>query len=214
MIVHHARAARTTRGLLVASSSTLLASLAHTIGGGSPPGFVALAVALAFSVPFGILMVGRGARWPGAALAAVVAQLALHATFSLSAGSSPSGLAAGADPHALHASAGPVSREAWLAVAGTGQPGHSEHFGAAMPVAHLVAALLAVASIALADRTVRALARAARGILVAVELFLVPLTEAPAIVARVADRPVRVSALRRLAQVLVRRGPPCGVGAA
>ncbi|MFD6053373.1 hypothetical protein [Agromyces sp. NPDC060279] len=210
--MHNARAARTTRGLLVASSSTLLASLAHTVGGGSPPGFVALAVALAFSVPFGILMVGRGARWPGAAVAAVAAQLALHVTFSLSAGSSPSGLVA-ADPHALHGTAGAVSRDAWLAAAGTGQLGHDAHLGAAMPVAHLAAAVLAVASIALADRAVRALVRAARGILVAVALLVVPVVGAARAVLRQPEPPRRPAGLQRLAAVVVRRGPPCGVGA-
>lgn len=43
--MHEARAARTTRGLLVALSATLLAALAHS------PGALALVVALAFSVP-------------------------------------------------------------------------------------------------------------------------------------------------------------------
>lgn len=212
--MHSARAARTSRGLLVASSSTLLASLAHTIGAGSPPGLVALAVALAFSVPFGVLMVGRGARWPGAAITAVVAQLALHVTFSLSAGSSPSGIVAGTDPHALHGAAGTVSRDAWLAVAGTGQFGHGEHFGAAMPVAHLLAAVLAVVSIAVADRAVRALGRVARGVLVAVALLLVAPVEAPARIASPAEHPWRLPVLRRLAAIVVRRGPPCGVCAA
>ncbi|GAA2462760.1 hypothetical protein GCM10009857_30240 [Agromyces soli] len=170
-------------------------------------------MALAFSVPFGILMVGRGARWPGAAIAAVAAQLALHITFSLSAGSSPSGIVAGADPHALHGAAGAVSRDAWLAVAGTGQLGHGDHFGAAMPLAHLAAAVLAVASIALADRAVRALVRAARGILVAVALLVVPVVGASRAVLRRPEPPRRPAGLQRLAAVVVRRGPPCGVGA-
>ena len=43
--MHEARAARTTRGLLVALSATLMAALAHS------PGALALVVALAFSVP-------------------------------------------------------------------------------------------------------------------------------------------------------------------
>lgn len=43
--MHEARAARTTRGLLVALPATLLAALAHS------PGALALVVALAFSVP-------------------------------------------------------------------------------------------------------------------------------------------------------------------
>lgn len=49
--MHEARAARTTRGLLVALSATLLAALAPSLGGGTPPGALALVVALAFSVP-------------------------------------------------------------------------------------------------------------------------------------------------------------------
>ncbi|MFK4728203.1 hypothetical protein ROT00_00790 [Agromyces mediolanus] len=212
--MHTARAARTARGLLVACSATLLAALAHTIGGGSPPGFVALAVALAFSVPFGILMVGRRGRFLGSAAAAVGAQLALHVTFSLSAGTSPAGTAAGADPHALHAAVDAATRGAWLDVAGTGQLGHTEHFGAAMPVAHVVAALLAVASVALADRAVRALAAVARGILVAAALLSVPVIVAGRRPARPVAHVRRSPTRDRLSSVLVRRGPPCGVGAA
>ena len=49
--MHEARTARTTPGLLVALSATLLAALAHSLGGGTPPGALALVVALAFSVP-------------------------------------------------------------------------------------------------------------------------------------------------------------------
>lgn len=62
VLVHIERASRALRGSLVALAATLLASLAHTIGGGAPPGALSLVVALAFSVPFGIAMVGTGTR--------------------------------------------------------------------------------------------------------------------------------------------------------
>lgn len=209
--MHEARAARTTRGLLVACSATLLAALAHTLGGGTPPGAVALAVALAFSVPFAIVMVGAKSGFVRASIAALAAQLALHATFSLSAGSSPAATHVG---HGALVAVG-TSSSAWLETAGTGHDGHVEPFAGAMLLGHVAAAMLAVAAIALTDRAVRLVAAAARGILVAVALLLAP---ALAVVPRRNGRPRSSSRMRPalawLESSLVRRGPPRGIGAA
>ncbi|MFF2274110.1 hypothetical protein ACFVTX_17680 [Agromyces sp. NPDC058136] len=214
MLVHSERANRTLRGSLVALSATLLASLAHTIGGGAPPGALSLVVALAFTVPFGIAMVGTGARPLRSAFAAVGAQLALHATFSLSAGAAPSGQRVeGALAHNRHSPA--AMNSAWLELADTGASTHAEHFGGAMPLAHVVAAVVAIAGIRLVDGAIRAIAEVWRSILVVVALLLAPsLAIAPR--RNVRDRAaVRVRpVLARLESSVVRRGPPRGIGAA
>lgn len=196
---------------MVALSATLLAALAHTLGGGTPPGVVALAVALAFSVPFAIVMVGAKSGLIRASAAALAAQLALHATFSLSAGSSPATAHLG---HGAGAGTG-TSSSAWLEAAGTGHGTHVEPFAGAMLLGHVAAAVLAVAAIALTDRAVRLVAAVARGILVAVALLLAP---EPAVAPGGSTRPRSTSRLRpglaRLESSLVRRGPPRGIGAA
>ena len=53
--------------------ATFVASLAHTIGGGAPPGPVALAVALAFSAPLAMALSGARARMLRTAVSALVA---------------------------------------------------------------------------------------------------------------------------------------------
>ena len=77
------RGARAVRGTAVAVFATFVASLAHTLGGGSPPAAVALMVALAFSVPFAMALSGGRAPVMRTAVSALVAQAALHLTYSL-----------------------------------------------------------------------------------------------------------------------------------
>ncbi|MFF2276271.1 hypothetical protein [Agromyces sp. NPDC058126] len=212
--MHIERANRTLRGSVVALTATLLASLAHTIGGGAPPGTISLVVALAFSVPFGIAMVGTGARPLRTAFAAVAAQLALHTTFSLSAGTAPGGQRIeGALAHSGHSPT--AVRGAWTELAGIGASAHAEHFGGAMPLAHVVAAVVAIAGIRLVDGAIRAIAEVWRSILVAVALLLAPsLAVAPrrnvCDRSTVRERPL----LARLESSVVRRGPPRGIGVA
>lgn len=214
VLVHIERASRTLRGSLVALTATLLASLAHTIGGGAPPGMVSLVLALAFSVPFSIAMVGVGVQPLRTAAAAVGAQLTLHTTFSLSAGAAPGGQPVeGALAHSGHSLA--AMRGTWVELAGTGASVHTEHFGGSMPLAHIVAAVVAVAGIRLVDGAIRAIAGVWRSILSAVALLLAPsLANAPRRNACIRSTARVHPLLARLESSVVRRGPPRGIGVA
>ena len=77
------RGVRAARGAAIAVFATFVASLAHTVGGGTPPGPVALLVALAFSAPLAMLLTGARARLVRTAAAALVAQAALHLTYAM-----------------------------------------------------------------------------------------------------------------------------------
>ena len=154
------RGARAIRGTAVAVFATFVASLAHTLGGGTPPGPVALLVALAFSAPLAMLVTGARARLARTIAAALVAQAALHLCYALG-------------------SAGPTATARWHA-GGVGSAGHAVHDGHAaltqpltmpagvaldhghawMPLAHLVAAAITVLALVSADRAVAAVAGA------------------------------------------------------
>jgi hypothetical protein len=139
----------------------LLASLAHTLGGGNPPGPATLALSLAFSGPFAIAMVGSRQSTVRAGLAAAAAQLALHALYSLTAGENVVGTPlAPAHPHAATAHLG----SSLMLGGDTSAAAHDEHFGSAMLIAHVLAAALTVAAIALTDRVLDGIEALARGI--------------------------------------------------
>ncbi|MEF3402222.1 hypothetical protein [Agromyces sp. CCNWLW203] len=200
------RGAQVARALAVVGTAIVSASLAHTIGGGAPPGFVTIALALALAAPFAMLVVGDRRSTPRAAFAAVGAQLALHALYSLTpqAGSitvGPASALGAGQPH-LHG-----GDAAMLFSAGT--PVHDEHFGPAMLVAHAVAALLTVIAVALADRMLDAVRFAGRGIRIALVVLTAPLV--PPLTAHVepaAPRRVGPDATSLLCTALRYRGPP------
>ena len=131
----------------MAAFATLVASLAHTLSGGSPPGWVALIVALAFSVPLAMALTGARARLVRTAVSALVAQAALHLTFALG-GAAPLESATHAGHDGVHL---PASSVAVV-----------DHGNAWMPVAHLVAAAVTLAALMLGDRVVDAFGRAMR----------------------------------------------------
>lgn len=194
------------RALTVAGTAIVFASLAHTIGGGSPPGAVTIALALAFSAPFAIAIVGDRQSTPRAVLAAVGAQLALHALYSLTprTGASAAAPALSAVPGLQHQH----SPASGLLVTG-GAPAHDEHFGPAMLVAHAVAALLTIVAVALADRMHDAVHVAARGIRIARVVLAAPLV--PPLRAHLgpaAPREVGPDATSLLCTALRYRGPP------
>jgi len=198
------RGAQVTRALVVVTAAIVFASLAHTVGGGAPPGAVTIALALAFSAPFAVVVVGTRQSTPRAAFAAVAAQLALHALYSLTprAGSiavapaTPTG-----QPH-LHGADAAMLFSA-------GAPVHDEHFGPAMLVAHAVAALLTIVAVALADRMLDAVRFASRGIRIAIFVLTAPLVPPlTAHVAPAAPREVGPDATSLLCTALRYRGPP------
>jgi hypothetical protein len=196
------RGAQVIRALAVVGTAILFASLAHTIGGGTPPGLVTIALALAFSAPFAIVIVGSRQSTPRAALAAVGAQLALHALYSLTP---RMGLVltapAPVHPHDHSSAAGFVVT--------AGNPMHEEHFGPAMLVAHVVAALLTIAAVVLADRVHGALSFVAAGIRRARVVLATPLVRPlRAHLAPSAPRVVGAAATSLLCTALRYRGPP------
>ncbi|WP_164863423.1 hypothetical protein [Agromyces sp. LHK192] len=213
------RLGRLARGASIAAFATLVAALAHTIGGGAPPGGLTLALALAFAVPFAAVVVGAPAKASTraggirAAIAAVGAQLALHALYSLGTGAPVSGVVIGADATAVHHAHGAVALPELVAGAsGVGAVLGAGHHGGWMLASHVGAAVLTIAFIVVADRGLAMLATLAGGIRRAV-LLLVPVT-APAAGGTsraVAPEPgaVRDPHLRAFRL----RGPPVGVPA-
>lgn len=179
--------------------ATFVASLAHTAGGGAPPGPVALLVALAFSVPIAMALAGARARLVRTSISALIAQAALHLCYAL--GGSPAIGSAPAGAHAGHGAA--VDFDDVLSAPIV------DHGHALMPVAHVLAAGITVVALALGDDMFDAIGRS-------VLMFVRRLTTmpAPAIVTHFrlqvdADRPRLVGALLHAA--LGSRGPPLAV---
>jgi len=205
------RGARAARGAAVAAFATLVASLAHTIGGGDLPGPVAVLLALAFSTPLAVLLTGARMRLLRTSAAALVAQAALHLLY-----------AAGGGPTIAPADGGP-----------TGHPGHAasvvelssaaplvDHgHAASMPLAHVVAAALTVVFLAVADRALATIAAAfgtaVRGIrlLVAV-LGGLPVALRPGVRSPTVERVIAPNAEALLLSSLRHRGPPVASSAA
>lgn len=196
------RGAQVIRAIAVTGAAILFASLAHTIGGGTPPGLVTIALALAFSVPFAILIVGGRQSTPRAAIAAVGAQLALHALYSLTPRMDLVTTApAPGHPHD-HSSTAAI-------VVAAGDPMHEEHFGPVMLAAHVVAALLTIAVVVLADRVQGALSFVASGIRIAWVVLAAPLVRPlRAHLAPSGPRVVGATATSLLYTALRYRGPP------
>ncbi|WP_353814932.1 hypothetical protein [Agromyces sp. SYSU T00266] len=202
------RGARAARGAAIAAFAVLAASLAHTAGGGTPPGPVALALAFAFSVPVAMLVVAGRMPLLRASVAAVVAQAALHLLYSVGA-AGPAGTAASVDAHALHAG-GTIPLDAFLAV---------DHGHVAMPVAHVVAAALTVAFLVVLGRSAAAVAAVGGTLARGIRLLVAALAGAPAPrrgdarppVSR-RDGPPRLGTLHLSS--LRHRGPPTVIAAA
>lgn len=193
------RGARARRGTAVAVFATFVASLAHTLGGGSPPGPLALMVALAFSVPLAMALTSVRTRLVRTAVSAIVAQAALHLTYALG-GAAPleSATRVGHQHAGVQLPATPV-----VAV---------DHGNAWMPVAHLVAAVVTLAALVLGDRVLDAFGRAVR-------VLVRRLTAIPAPVAAPSVR-ILVDAARLPLTAVLRasglgsRGPPVEAAAA
>ena len=184
----------------------LLASLAHTLGGGTPPGPATIALSLAFAGPFAILLVGSRHSTARAGVAAVAAQLVLHGLYSLTAGESAVGISlVPSHRHSVdHSNAASlVSGPATSAAA------HDESFGPGMLLTHVIAAALTVAAIVWADQVLESLRVAARGILLAWILVATPIVR-PSVAHRApaAEPVVAPNGVERLLPSLRRRGPP------
>lgn len=179
--------------------ATFVASLAHTLGGGSPPGPVPLMVALAFSVPLAMALTGHRARLVRTAASALVAQAALHLTYAMG-GAAPLESAT----HVGHHHAG-VQLPASPGVA-------VDHGDAWMPVAHLVAAAVTLAALVLGDRVLDAFGQAVRVLVRRLTVIPAPVA-APTVRVPINTPRPRLTAVL-LAAGLGSRGPPVEAAAA
>ncbi|GGI45657.1 hypothetical protein BCL57_001629 [Agromyces flavus] len=175
------RGARAARGAAIAAFATFAASLAHTVGGGTPPGPLALVLALAFSIPLAMALTGGRMALLRASAGALAAQAALHLLYALgtpSAASAPSEYPALS--HAAHG-APVVHLDGALVVVSHGH-------AVAMPLAHLVAAVATVGALVLFQRAVAAVSVAFATVVRGLRLVIVALRGlvAPAAPARVA----------------------------
>ncbi|MRG59926.1 hypothetical protein GE115_08590 [Agromyces sp. CFH 90414] len=223
------RGARLARGSAIALFATLVASLAHTLGGGMPPGLLSIALALAFSIPFAAIVVGspasagRRARRIRTAAAAGGAQLALHALYSLGTGAAITGVVTSTDAttghgaHGAHAGHPASAQQVLLPVLPelpASTDGIEHHLGVWMLAAHVGAAALTIAFVLLADHALAALRALGRGLRVALVLAFgaVPVLRRARV--RAFGRPV-LAAARDLHLVSLRhRGPPSVAAAA
>lgn len=145
------RGERAIRGAAIAVFATFVASLAHTVGGGAVPGSVAVLVALAFSAPLAMLLAGARARLLRTSISALIAQAALHLCYALGGAPTIGGPAAGGGAHAGHGA--PVTLDAVLTIPAV------DHGHALMPIAHVLAAALTVAAVAVGDDVFDAIRR-------------------------------------------------------
>ncbi|MBM7505828.1 hypothetical protein ACFPER_01845 [Agromyces aurantiacus] len=205
------RGARAVRGAAIAAFATLVASLAHTIGGGTPPGPLALTLSLAFSAPLAMVLTGRRMPLVRASAAALVAQAALHLLYAvgtpgprLSTSSSGLGAHGGHDAPVVHLAGGALVVDHGHAVT--------------MPLAHLVAAAATVVALVLVERAASAVSVAfgtvVRGFrLVAAVLHgVVAPPAAPRVTAALRFGPPSLGIL--LLSSLRHRGPPWASSAA
>jgi hypothetical protein len=158
-------------------------------------------VALTFSAPLAMLFAGARARLVRTSVSALVAQAALHLCYAL--GAAPALGSAAADQHAGHGAA--LNLDALLTAPVV------DHGHALMPIAHMLAAAITVAALALGDDVFDAISRSVR-------LFVRQLTAMPVLAIVVPFR-IEVGALRPrlvgalLHTVLGSRGPPIAVAA-
>jgi hypothetical protein len=211
--VRNGRGARLARGSAIALFATFIASLAHTVGGGLAPGLLTVVLALAFSVPFAIATVGRQAGLVRASIAAIGAQLALHALYSLGPAGAPAQITmTDASAGALHAHMSPHVHVEQAAAEPAAA--HGAHPATWMWLAHAAAAALTIVFIACTDRVLAAVVASARGIRLAWRLLTAPVA-APR---RVGTRRPEASTARlaRDLHLLSRshRGPPVALPAA
>lgn len=184
------RGSRALRGAAIAAFATLVASLAHTVGGGTPPGLLAIVLSLAFSAPLAMALSGDRMSTVRASVAALAAQAALHLLYAL--GTPSAGAAASVATHAAHGTTASVRFDP-VGLAVVVDHGHA----VAMPVAHLVAAALTVAMIAALGHAVAAVAVAFGTAVRGLRLLASVLGSSPV-----------ATAIRHVVPVARRRGPP------
>ncbi|KFF59700.1 hypothetical protein JF66_09620 [Cryobacterium sp. MLB-32] len=202
------RWARFARGWLTAFVAVLVAALSHTAAGGTTPGAISIALALAFSAMVCIPLAGKKLSVLKLSASVVISQLLFHALFGLS-GTSPATMTATG-----HHGSGPIvigAADSAAAVAAQGT-----HDMSWMWIAHAVAAVLTIVALRRGERTLWSLLDFAWLALVAIVRTLGILVTLPRQRARVlaalahrfiaTDRDILLSPMQR-------RGPPQALSA-
>lgn len=196
------RWARLARGWLTASVAVFVAAFSHLVGGGSTPGLMGVALALAFAVPVSIALAGKSLSLVRLSVSVGFSQVLFHLLFGMGASGGPT-LTETGSPH--HAAVSVVAAAPGVAAHGLA------HLGPWMWVAHALAAAVTIVALRHGEKTFWSLVEFTRTRLVAV------------LIACVAAVPVRLEAgtvRAALAAVFVpsdlgvllsstpRRGPP------
>ena len=194
------RWARVAQGAAIASFATFVAALSHTVGGGTPPGPLAVVLSMAFSTLLCLTVAGGRLTLTRTVVAVTVTQFALHALYSVQAAVPPAPVGALRHHHGgvdlSSTASSPVS------------------YDAPMLISHLVAVLVTVVAIRHGDRALRAALRALRVAVASV------LPRIPQVAGRVLRRPQPpvTRTLRANVRLIVlssmrHRGPPVGSAA-
>ena len=197
------RWARVAQGAAIASFATFVAALSHTVGGGTPPGLLAVVLSMAFSTLLCLTVAGGRLTLARTVIAVAATQFALHTLYSVQGASVTAPAPAGALRHHHEALD-------WSSTATT-----PASFDAPMLISHLVAVAVTVVAIRHGERALRATLRAIRVAVASVFTGLPPVvgtwlrrprpavTRAP----RASTRLIVLSAMRH-------RGPPLEFAAA
>lgn len=145
------RWARVARGGAIAAFATFVAAVSHTVGGGSAPGALAVALSFAFSALLCIAVVGARLSPVRTVIAVAITQFALHALYSVQGAGAAAGPAAvheGAHHHAaLELPLAPASASPFA-------------YDASMLVTHVLAVVVTVLAIRHGDAALRSALRA------------------------------------------------------
>ncbi|MET4158591.1 hypothetical protein [Agromyces sp. PvR057] len=207
------RWARVARGGVIAAFATFVAALSHTVGGGTAPGALAIALSFAFSTLLCIGVVGARLSLVRTIIAVAITQFALHTLYSVQGASGATGAVgttaattAGAHHHTAFelplgaASASPFS------------------YDLSMLATHVAAIIVTVLAIRHGDAALRAASRAG-ALVVATVLPAMPALEVRPLNAALARALARFAEPRPVASllhlsVMRHRGPPQAFAAA
>lgn len=160
---HHTRLLR---GVAAGAFATFVALFSHVAGGGQSPTLLGVGVPLLLAVFVCVVLGGRKLSLLRLSASVGISQTLFHWIFGTAASSVPtagtatSAEAAGASAAqlALHANhVGGVPPGFAASIAGSGAGDHAAHNGAAMTVAHIVAALVTIAVLYRSEVVLRAL---------------------------------------------------------
>ncbi|MFE1665946.1 hypothetical protein [Microbacterium sp. P02] len=187
------RQLRALRGTAVASAATVIAAVAHTLGGGGAPAPAFVLALAVLASPISVALVGRRLSTVRTALAVATSQVLFHVAFAVVGDVAPSA----ASPSAGHAhDMSTMLAEATVASSG-GDVG--------MIGAHLLAGIVTAALILRAERVIRAVAGGVRRMLDRLSSAPMPRPEPES--ARPVVRVIALPASTYRSDVS-RRGPP------